>query len=145
MIELKNIIKVYKSKKSSSTKALDNINLKLSDRGMTFILGKSGSGKSTLLNIIGGLDNITEGDMLVDGTNIKKFKKNKYDAYRNTYIGFIFQDFNILEEYNVYENIELALKLQNKNTAKNVGKSCNIFCAYFIWARKIIKMADVRQ
>ena len=126
MIELKNIIKVYKSKKSSSTKALDNINLKLSDRGMTFILGKSGSGKSTLLNIIGGLDNITEGDMLVDGTNIKKFKKNKYDAYRNTYIGFIFQDFNILEEYNVYENIELALKLQNKKTnAKEINELLN--------------------
>ena len=142
MIELKNIIKVYKSKKSSSTKALDNINLKLSDRGMTFILGKSGSGKSTLLNIIGGLDNITEGDMLVDGTNIKKFKKNKYDAYRNTYIGFIFQDFNILEEYNVYENIELALKLQNKKTnTKEINELLNKLGIGHLEKRKINELS----
>jgi ABC-type lipoprotein export system ATPase subunit/cell division protein FtsL len=118
MIELKNVTKIYKSKKTSSTTALNNINLKIQNKGLVFITGKSGSGKSTLLNILGGLDSPTTGDILINNKNITKFKKKQYDSYRNTYIGFIFQEFNILEEYTVYENIELALKLQNQKVSK---------------------------
>lgn len=119
MIELKNVSKVYKTKKGIQTKALDNINLKLGNAGMTFIVGKSGSGKSTLLNLLGGLDNVTSGEVLINNQNISKFKNRQYDAYRNTYIGFIFQEFNVLEQYNVYENIDLALRLQNKKSKPN--------------------------
>lgn len=114
MIELKNVYKTYKSKKSSNTKALDDISLQFDQKGMTFILGKSGSGKSTLLNVLGGLDKYDKGDMLILGKSSKNFNQADFDSYRNTYIGFVFQEFNILEDYNVYENIVLALQLQQK-------------------------------
>lgn len=118
VIELRNLGKIYKSKKGSSTTALNDINLKIGNKGMLFIVGKSGSGKSTLLNLLGGLDTSTSGELLINGKNINDFNKKQYDSYRNTYIGFVFQEFNILEQYNVYENIELALKLQNKKISK---------------------------
>ena len=118
MIELKNVTKIYKSKKGNSTKALNNVNLKFENKGMVFIVGKSGSGKSTLLNLLGGLDSATSGEILVNNQNINEFSASNYDEYRNTYIGFIFQEFNVLEQYNVYENIELSLKLQGKSPSK---------------------------
>ena len=114
MIELKEVSKTYKSKKGSKTVALDHVSLKFDEKGMTFILGKSGSGKSTLLNIIGGLDKYDSGDMIILGKSSKDFKAADFDSYRNTYIGFVFQEFNILEDYDVYENIVLALQLQQK-------------------------------
>jgi ABC-type lipoprotein export system ATPase subunit/ABC-type lipoprotein release transport system permease subunit len=118
MIELKNIKKLYKSRKGLSTLALDDITLKLNDKGLVFILGKSGSGKSTLLNIIGGLDSYTSGDILIDGTSTKNFKEKDWDAYRNTYTAFIFQEFNLLDNYNIEDNIKLSLKLQHKKATK---------------------------
>lgn len=119
MIELKNIKKIYKSKKTKETIALNNINFKIGSTGMTFIIGKSGSGKSTILNLIGGLDDPTSGEILIQGKDITKFSNKEYDAYRNTYIGFIFQEFNILEQYNVYSNIELSLNLQSEKVSKD--------------------------
>ncbi len=118
MIELKNVSKIYHSKKGKDTLALNGVNLKIGNRGMLFIIGKSGSGKSTLLNLLGGLDSSTSGELLINGNNISRFHKKKYDAYRNTYVGFIFQEFNVLEQYNVYENIELALRLQNRKSQR---------------------------
>lgn len=111
MLELSNI---YKTKKGNKTVALNNVSLKFENKGMTFILGKSGSGKSTLLNLIGGLDNYDSGDMLILGKSTKNFKTKNFDNYRNNYIGFVFQEFNIIEDYTVIENIKLALNLQNK-------------------------------
>lgn len=119
MIELKNVSKVYKSKKGASTTALNDISLKIGNKGMVFIVGKSGSGKSTLLNLLGGLDGVTSGKILINGKDISNFKSEEYDSYRNTYIGFVFQEFNILEEYNIYENISLSLELQNLKSTKN--------------------------
>lgn len=115
MILLKNISKTYKSRKGGKTKALDSVSINFEDKGMTFILGKSGSGKSSLLNIIGGLDKFDSGDMFILGKSTKDFKQADFDSYRNTYIGFIFQEFNILEDYDVYENIVLALQLQQSS------------------------------
>lgn len=114
MIELKHVHKTYQSKKSKNTKALNDVSLTLSEKGMTFILGKSGSGKSTLLNVLGGLDKYDSGDMLILGKSSKDFTQADFDSYRNTYVGFIFQEFNILEDYDVYQNIVLALQLQQK-------------------------------
>ncbi len=114
MITLKNISKTYRSKKGKNTKALDNVSLTLGNKGMTFILGKSGSGKSTLLNLLGGLDQYDSGDMIILGKSSKDFTQADFDSYRNTYVGFVFQEFNILEDYDVYENIVLALQLQQK-------------------------------
>lgn len=114
MIELKNISKTYRSKKGTSTNALVDVSLSFDEKGMTFILGKSGSGKSTLLNILGGLDKYDSGDMLILNKSSKDFTQADFDSYRNTYIGFVFQEFNILEDYDIYENIVLALQLQQK-------------------------------
>lgn len=119
MIELKNVVKVYKSKKSSDTTALNDVSLQIADKGLVFIVGRSGSGKSTLLNLLGGLDNLTSGEIFVSGKSISKFDNKQFDAYRNSYVGFIFQEFNILEQYNVYENIELALSLQDKESSRS--------------------------
>lgn len=119
MIELKNICKTYKSKKGSNTKALDNVSVTFDNKGMTFILGKSGSGKSTMLNILGGLDSYDSGDMIILGKSSKDFTQKDFDSYRNTYVGFIFQEFNLLEEYDVYQNIVLALQLQQKEINEN--------------------------
>ncbi len=116
MIEFRDVKKIYQSKKSSSTSALQGIHLKIGNAGMIFVVGKSGSGKSTFLNLLGGLDQPTSGEIFVHGKDICKLSKKQYDSYRNTYIGFIFQEFNVLEQYNVLENIELALRLQNKKS-----------------------------
>lgn len=113
MIELKNVSKVYQSKKNKVI-ALNNISFTLGNNGMTFILGKSGSGKSTLLNLLGGLDSPSNGEITIDNKSMNSFSNQDYDSYRNTYIGFVFQDFNLIEDYNVYENIILPLKLQKQ-------------------------------
>ena len=120
MIEIKGISKTYKAKKSVDTRALININLNINDKGLVFIVGKSGSGKSTLLNLLGGLDSPDKGKIIVDGKDICTFKNKDLDAYRNSYVGFIFQDFNTLEEFNVFDNIKIALKLQNIDDDKRV-------------------------
>lgn len=119
MLELKNICKTYKSKKGSSCKALRNVNIKFPDKGLVFILGKSGSGKSTLLNVIGGLDAPDSGEIIIKGKSSKDFSGKDYDAYRNTFLGFIFQEYNVLDDFSVYDNVALSLKLQNQKVDKN--------------------------
>ena len=117
MVELKDVTKIYKSnkiyksKKKESHRALDRINLELPNQGLVFVIGKSGSGKSTLLNLIGGLDSVTSGNIVVDGNDITSFKEKELASYRNNHIGFIFQDYHLLDELTVYENIALSLNL----------------------------------
>ena len=118
MIRFENVSKEYRSKKGGYTKALTDININLNNKGLIFIIGKSGSGKSTLLNILGGLDSKTSGKIYIDNKDIDSFKEKDFDSYRNTYIGFIFQDFNLLEEYNVFDNVMLSAKLQKKKVDK---------------------------
>ena len=118
MIRFVNVSKEYRSKKGQITKALNDINIDLGNKGLVFIIGKSGSGKSTLLNILGGLDSKTSGHIYIDNKDIDSFKEKDYDSYRNTYIGFIFQDFNLLEEYNVFDNVMLSAKLLRKKVDK---------------------------
>ncbi len=118
MLELKNITKTYKPKKGVPVEALRGIDLEIEDKGMVFILGKSGSGKSTLLNIIGGLDSADSGEIIIEGKSTKGFNEKDYDNYRNTYIGFVFQEYNILNEFSVGENISLAIELQNEKKNK---------------------------
>ena len=120
MIELKNITKIYKSKNANNTEALKNINISFNNVGMTFILGKSGCGKSTLLNILGGLDTPTSGEIIFKGKSFKDFKSSDYDSYRNTSVGFVFQEYNLIEKFNVFDNVSYALKLQNKKIDDNI-------------------------
>ena len=114
MLEARNLCKIYKPKRGVAVKALDNVSLKFPDKGMVFLLGKSGSGKSTLLNLLGGLDKYNSGDIIIRGVSSKEFKQGHFDSYRNTYVGFIFQEYNVLEEFSVGANIGLALELQGK-------------------------------
>jgi len=114
MLEVRNLTKVYKPKKGKPVTALDNVNIKFEETGMVFILGKSGSGKSTLLNLMGGLDSITSGEVIIKGKSSAAFSQGDFDSYRNTYLGFIFQEYNILNEFTIGQNIGLALELQGK-------------------------------
>lgn len=120
MLEIRNVTKIYRSKNGNSVKALDNISMTLPETGMVFILGKSGSGKSTLLNVIGGLDGYDSGEFIIKGKSSKDFAGSDFDAYRNTFIGFIFQEYNILDDFTVGANIGLALELQGKKATNEV-------------------------
>ena len=114
MLQVKDLVKIYKPKKGVPVRALDHVNLSFPQTGMIFLLGKSGSGKSTLLNILGGLDRYNSGDILIQGKSTQKFNQSHFDSYRNTYVGFIFQEYNILDEFSVGANIALALQLQGQ-------------------------------
>lgn len=114
MLETKELYKVYKPKKGVAVTALNKISLKFPEKGMVFLLGKSGSGKSTLLNMLGGLDKYDGGEIIIKGVSSKDFNQQHFDSYRNTYVGFIFQEYNILDEFSVGANIALALELQGR-------------------------------
>lgn len=114
MLEVINLRKVYSTKGGATVNALDGVSLRFPETGMVFLLGKSGSGKSTLLNVCGGLDTPTDGEIIVKGRSSKDFTQSDFDSYRNTYVGFIFQEYNILNEFTVEDNIALALELQGK-------------------------------
>ncbi|MCR5333074.1 MAG: ATP-binding cassette domain-containing protein [Bacilli bacterium] len=123
MLSIVNLTKIYKTKGGNDTKALDNVTLDFPETGMIFLLGKSGSGKSTLLNLIGGLDFPTSGEIILKGRSSKDFSQSDFDSYRNTYIGFVFQEYNILNEFNVEQNIALAIELQNKKVKEEEVQS----------------------
>ncbi len=114
MLEIKNLVKTYRPKKGVPVTALNDVSLSFPDTGMVFLLGKSGCGKSTLLNVLGGLDSFDSGELKVAGVSAKEFRSSKIDSYRNTMVGFIFQEYNVLEEFTVGANIALALQLQGK-------------------------------
>lgn len=122
MLEVKNLVKTYSSK-GGVVHALDGVSIKFAETGMVFLVGKSGSGKSTLLNVSGGLDVPTDGEIIVNGISSKNFTPSDFDSYRNTFVGFVFQEYNILEEFTVAQNIELALQLQNKPCDKKAVSS----------------------
>lgn len=110
MININNICKTYMMK-NNAVKALDNLSLNFPIKGLVFILGKSGCGKSTLLNILGGIDTITSGEVLVDDIDITKLSNKQLDVYRSNKVGFIFQEYNLIEEYNVEGNLSISLEL----------------------------------
>lgn len=110
MLQLKNIVKDYGSDETI-VHALKGIDLSFRNSEFVAILGPSGCGKTTMLNIIGGLDRYTSGDVLINGKSTTLFKNNDWDAYRNNYVGFIFQNYNLINHQTILENVELALTL----------------------------------
>ena len=118
MLEVKNLTKVYSGKGGVSVRALDDVSVVFPETGMVFLLGKSGSGKSTLLNVAGGLDKPDGGEVIVKGKSSRDFSGSDFDSYRNTFIGFVFQEYNILNEFTIEQNIALALQLQSKPNDK---------------------------
>ena len=118
MLELKNVKKTYKTRLGEVV-ALNGVSITFPDTGMVFITGKSGCGKTTLLNVIGGLDGIDGGDICVQGKPFSTFSQSEYDDYRNTFIGFVFQEYNLLPEFTVEKNIKLAMELQGSSYDNN--------------------------
>lgn len=110
MLKLKNIVKEYPTG-DSKVVALKGINVEFRRNEFVSILGHSGCGKTTLLNIIGGLDQYTSGDLIIEGKSTKDFKDSDWDNYRNHSIGFVFQNYNLIPHQTVLSNVELALTL----------------------------------
>ncbi|MBR1471679.1 MAG: ABC transporter ATP-binding protein [Lachnospiraceae bacterium] len=124
-VVLKDVSKIYKTGETEY-RALDHVNLNIEEGRFVVILGPSGAGKSTLLNLIGGMDNPTSGDVIVNGENISKYNDNKLSDFRAHTIGFIFQFYNILPSLTVLENVELVkeitrTKVDAKQAVRDVG------------------------
>ncbi len=120
---MENILKIdkiekYYGTKSSLTKAIDNISFEVEKGEFVAIMGSSGSGKTTLLNLISTIDKVTSGHIYVGEEDITKLKGNNLNKFRREELGFIFQDFNLLDTLTAYENIALALSIQNESIAK---------------------------
>ena len=114
ILEVKNIEKYY-GNKSNLTKAIDNISFEVNKGEFVGIMGASGSGKTTLLNCISTIDRVTAGHIIINGEDITKLKGNNLNKFRREELGFIFQDFNLLDTLTAYENIALALTIQRVN------------------------------
>lgn len=124
LIELQGVSKDYFVDKKPF-RAVNNVSLKLPEKGFIAILGHSGSGKTTLLNLIGGLDKYSEGDLLIDGKSTKDFSNKEWDYYRNNQCGFVFQSYNLIPHYSVYSNVAISLKLsgvKNKEIKARVNE-----------------------
>lgn len=113
MIKVKSLKKTYVMKNGQEARGILDISFDLGESGFVFVVGKSGSGKSTLLNLIGDIDTPTSGDIIVNGKNIKDFSEKDKNLYKSHYCGFIFQDYKLINELNVYENILLSLEINN--------------------------------
>ncbi|EOT2958799.1 ABC transporter ATP-binding protein [Clostridium perfringens] len=131
ILSVENIEKYY-GNKDNITKAIDNINFKVDKGEFVGIMGPSGSGKTTLLNCISTIDNVTTGSIVINGKDITKLKSKQLEKFRRDELGFIFQDFNLLDTLTAYENIALALTIQGKKPKeidtliKKVAKSLGI-------------------
>ena len=122
MIQIKNIVKNYLSG-DNVVHALKDVSINFRDSEFVSILGPSGCGKTTLLNIIGGLDKYTSGDIIINGVSTKEFKDKDWDAYRNHYIGFVFQSYNLISHLSVLENVELALSIAGLSKSERREKA----------------------
>lgn len=117
MLELKTIVKEYPAG-GQPVEALKGVSLQFRESEFVSILGPSGCGKTTLLNIIGGLDQYTSGDLVINGRSTKDYKDRDWDAYRNHSIGFVFQSYNLIPHQTVLQNVELALTLSGVSKAE---------------------------
>lgn len=118
MFSAVDIRKTYRPRGGVPVEALRGVTLRFGERGMVFILGKSGSGKSTLLHILGGLDDADAGYLEIDGKTTQAFSRKDFDDYRNEYVGFVFQEYNLLPTFTVRENLSIALELQGKSASE---------------------------
>ena len=126
MLELRNIKKEYPAG-DGTVNALKGISLCFRESEFVSILGPSGCGKTTMLNIIGGLDQYTSGDLLINGRSTKDFKDRDWDAYRNHSVGFVFQSYNLIPHQTVLANVELALTLAGVSKAERRRRARGVF------------------
>lgn len=126
-IECKNVVKEYKSG-NISVKAVDGMNFEIERGEFVVMVGPSGAGKTTVLNILGGMDSLTSGEMIVDGVDIGKYSEKELTTYRRQDIGFVFQFYNLVPNLTALENVELANQISKKpldasEVLRNVGLS----------------------
>ena len=114
IIEFKNVSKIYKSG-GHVLKAMDNVNFTIDEGEFVVILGPSGAGKSTLLNLLGGLDSVTSGEIIVKGNHVESFNDNQLTEYRANNVGFIFQFYNLILNLTALENVELMKDIVDVN------------------------------
>ena len=140
---MKNILSVekiekYYGNKENVTKAIDNISFKVDEGEFVGIMGPSGSGKTTLLNCISTIDTVTTGNIIINDKDITRLKSKKLDKFRQSELGFIFQDFNLLDTLTAYENIALALTIKGEKSSeidgkiKEVAKYLEIYLVFLI-------------
>ncbi|PGR32290.1 multidrug ABC transporter ATP-binding protein [Bacillus cereus] len=115
-------IEKYYGNKDNVTKAIDNISFKVDEGEFVGIMGPSGSGKTTLLNCISTIDNVTTGKIIINNSDITRLKSKSLDKFRKNELGFVFQDFNLLDTLTAYENIALALTIKGEASSKIDGK-----------------------
>ena len=125
MLQLKEIVKKYKTG-DTEVAALKGVSLTFRNSEFVSILGQSGCGKTTLLNIIGGLDQYTSGDLVINGKSTKQFKDRDWDTYRNHSIGFVFQSYNLIPHQTVLSNVELALTLSGVSKAERRRRAVEV-------------------
>ncbi|WP_026678171.1 ABC transporter ATP-binding protein [Fictibacillus gelatini] len=131
VLEAKNVSKIYSTKgKGNEYKALDNVSFTVKEGEFVGIMGPSGAGKTTLLNMISTIDSPTSGEIYIDGNNIVKMKEDKLALFRRNKLGFIFQDYNLLDSLTVAENIALPLALAKVN-AKEIDNRVKKIAATF--------------
>ena len=133
ILSVENIEKYY-GNKENITKAIDNINFKVDEGEFVGIMGPSGSGKTTLLNCISTIDKVSNGNIIINNQDITKLKSKKLDNFRRNGLGFIFQDFNLLDTLTAYENIALALTIKGEDSSQIDGK-----------IKKVAKNLDIEQ
>lgn len=122
MLELRDIKKTYRIG-DIETHALKGVSVSFREKEFVAILGTSGSGKTTCLNIIGGLDNYTNGDLLLNGKSTKNFTEKDWNSYRNNSIGFIFQSYNLITHLSIVENVELGMTLSGVSSKEKHQKA----------------------
>ncbi|MEG2081406.1 MAG: ATP-binding cassette domain-containing protein, partial [Oscillospiraceae bacterium] len=125
MIEIKNVCKTYNPKSSNKVEVLKNFNAVIENNMLTAIIGTSGAGKSTLMNLLCGIDRFESGEILVDGVNLKELKNDSLSEYRNKKVGLVLQNSALVEDFNVFENVEVPLIFANKHKKERTNLVVN--------------------
>jgi len=128
VLELMNLVKIYNDSEVK-VKAVDGVSLSFEQGEFAAIVGPSGSGKTTLLNLIGGLDSITDGEIIIDGTNISQLSSSKLIDFRLRNIGFVFQAYNLIPVLTAKENVEFIMELQGKNRKARTERAMELLNA----------------
>ena len=122
MIKLEHVNKVFNKHKKNKINVINNTSIEFASAGLVAILGPSGCGKTTLLNVIGGLDKVNSVKIYVDGKKITKIRTSKLDKIRNLNIGYIFQDYKLIENLSVFDNVAIVLKMLGIKDKKEIEK-----------------------
>lgn len=125
MIEIRNLHKYFNKNRSNQIHVINNTSIQFPEKGLVAITGPSGCGKTTLLNVIAGLDNFHSGEIIYEGESVKKYKSSKVDYIRNEKIGFIFQNYHLLPDQSVYDNIKTSLNIAGLYDKEELDKRIN--------------------